>query len=363
MSDRADRNAQPRRLASDETTAKRTERRRSRRALGILGLLLGLIFAGVLGTLGWVLFSAQQALDKATNGHGGSVIQAILPGQPPAAATQGRYNLLIAGNTADDPNHPGGDLTDGIIVASINQATNKVTLVSVPRDLWVDDNGKQTKLNAVYYNGGRGEAGLNALGQVVERVTGLHIDNHVLVGNIALKGIVDTVGGVDVTIASPDPRGIGDPNIGLYLPNGVVHLDGATAMKLASARNDPVPGKESYGLPDSDYSRQQSQRLILMGIAQKVKSTPTLANPLTVVSIFNQLSSHLTTDLTAGQIKWLYEVSTKAGSPGSITARGERTKPLITDYTADKSQDALVPVAGTFDYSAIKAYVASMLAT
>ena len=61
-------------------TAKREERRRARRALAVLGLLLGLIFAGVIASVGFVVYSAQKALDKATDGKGGSVIQVMFPG-------------------------------------------------------------------------------------------------------------------------------------------------------------------------------------------------------------------------------------------------------------------------------------------
>lgn len=347
--------------AAPRRTAKREERRRTRRALAVLGLLLGLIFAGVIASVGFVVYSAQKALDKATDGKGGSVIQVMFPG-PAQPAQSSRTSILIAGNSYDDPGHPGGDLTDGILIATFDSVTNKTGLVSVPRDLWVTYNGKNMKINAVYVSAGRGQAGLNALGQVVETVTGLHIDQHVLVGVTAFQGMVDAVGGIDITINSPDPRGIGDPNVGLFLPNGPQHLDGKTALTLARARNDPIPGKEAYGLPDSDYSRQQSQRLILLGIIAKIKSTPTLANPLTVTTLFEKLSDSMKTDLTASQIRPLYDQLVKSGNPVTFTIRGPRNASLLTDYNSNGAGDALVPKAGIFDYTAIQSYVTTMLA-
>lgn len=347
--------------AAPRRAAKREERRRTRRALAVLGLLLGLIFAGVIASVGFVVYSAQKALDKATDGKGGSVIQVMFPG-PAQPAQSSRTSILIAGNSYDDPGHPGGDLTDGILIATFDSVTNKTGLVSVPRDLWVTYNGKNMKINAVYVSAGRGQAGLNALGQVVETVTGLHIDQHVLVGVTAFQGMVDAVGGIDITINSPDPRGIGDPNVGLFLPNGPQHLDGKTALTLARARNDPIPGKESYGLPDSDYSRQQSQRLILLGIIAKIKSTPTLANPATVTSLFEQLANNIKTDLTASQIRPLYDQLVKSGNPVTFTIRGPRNASLLTDYNSNGAGDALVPKRGIFDYTAIQSYVTTMLA-
>ena len=359
-------------MASDDTRSeaqpsrarKREERRRSRRALGVLGLLLAVIFAGFLGTVGWVVYNAQKALDLSTNGKGGNVIEVLLPAQPPASAVAaGRLNLLIAGNSFDDPGHPGDTLTDGIMVASVDLASRRTTLVSVPRDLFVQFGGSSMKINAVYPAAGGGMAGLTALGQVVETVTGLRIDQRAVVGYTAIKSVVDDIGGIDVTIASSDPRGINDPWMGIRLQNGLQHLDGDTALRLARSRNFPVPAGDQYGLPQGDYSRQQSQRLIIGGILTKIKTTPTLANPLTVVDLFNQVSQHTVTDVTAGQLRSLYDLTSKSGNPGGFTIRGDSTNILLTDYNTPAVGDALVPKAGLYDYSSIKAFVASSLAS
>lgn len=337
------------------------ERRSLRRTLGVLALLLGLIVAGGVGVLSWVLYSAQKALDKSTNGHGGSIVQVLFPTSA-ASESSTRYNVLIAGNSYDDPGHSGGQLTDGIMIASIDPVTSKVALISIPRDLYVEYGGSAMKINAVYPSAGTGDAGLKALSQVAERVTGLHVDNYVLVGVTAFKDMVDAVGGVDVVIKGTDPRGIYDPIQDLLLPAGPQHLDGNTALKLARARNDPLGGKVPYGLADSDYSRQQSQRMLLNAVAQKFKANPTLANPIALVTLFDNLSNTMATDLTASQIRTLFTlVSHSKGDPASITIRGQRGASLLTDYRSKGAGDALVPVAGTFEYGAIQKYVADTL--
>lgn len=346
--------------ADPKRAIRREDRRRTRRTLGILGLLLGLIFAGAVGTVGWVLYSAQMAINKSTNSKGGSVIDVFIP-PAPAAGASSRTTVLIAGNSYDDPGHPGADLTDSIMLGTVDTTTSKAALVSIPRDLLVDYNGSKMKINAVYYAAGRGEAGLTALGQVAEQVTGMHVDKHVLIGVNAFKGVVDAVGGIDVDIQATDPRGIYEPNMDLLLPNGPQHLDGATALKLARARNIPVGGKTPYGLADSDFSRQQSQRMILAAVLSKVKSSSTLSNPLAIVNLFNAVADHMTTDLTVGEIRTLYGPATKGGTPLSITARGTNAAPLLTDFNGYGVGDALIPKAGMFDYSQIKAYVSAQV--
>ncbi|HEY5152631.1 MAG TPA: hypothetical protein VII55_01525, partial [Candidatus Saccharimonadales bacterium] len=49
----------------------------------------------------------------------------------------GRVNILLAGNSADDPGHDGANLTDSIMLISIDTRQNKAFLLSIPRDLWV----------------------------------------------------------------------------------------------------------------------------------------------------------------------------------------------------------------------------------
>lgn len=313
----------------------------------------------VLGVVGWLGFSLQHAINSATDNQGGSVFDALNPKKLPGEDT-GRVNLLLTGNSFDDQGHGGAGLTDSIMVASIDVATKKVTLISVPRDLLVTYQGQNMKINAVYVVAGEGLNGLNALGKVVEQVTGLHIDQHMLVGYNALRDAVNAVGGIDVNITAP--KGIYDPNIDLTLPHGMVHLDGETALKLARARNDPVPGETAYGLPYGDFDRQKSQRMILTALVDKAKSSAALANPVKIVDIFNSLSKNLQTDLTVSQISRLYQLTKNSGEPTSITINGSNSAPLLTDYNTSSIGDALVPNAGTYNYTQIKSYVASMLA-
>lgn len=365
---------------STRTDSAATPTRRKRPLLKWIGGLLALLLLAVVGVAGYIGYNAQRSFDEATGGKGGSVADMALPGRAPTASAAAgasgaqtatasdRVNILIVGNAEDDPNHPGAEMTDGIMVASIDPATHKTHLISVPRDIFVVYNGQPMKLNAVYYFGGTGVAGLEALGHKVTEITGLPISSHVRVANNAFRDIVNDIGGVDVFIQTGDPRGLADPNQNLYLPAGVNHLDAETAMKLASARGKPVPGKEVIGIPNSDYSREQFQQLLLKSIAAQIKHDPRMANPLTIVNLFNSLARNLRTDLTVSNIKWLYEQQqAMQGEPRSISLRDG----LFDDYKVPADQqakasepivDAVAPTSGgVFDYAAVHRYVAEQL--
>lgn len=333
----------PRRVAD------KPKRRRRRWTLGILLSLL-LVLGGAGAGLLWL---ASNALNQATNGRGGSPIGVFVPA-PLSNEGTGIVNVLIAGNSYDDPEHAGSTLTDSLMVASVNLTTKRTSLISIPRDLWVDFNGRQTKINAVFVYAGGGDAGMRALSQVVETVTGLHIDQYVLVGYTAVRDVVNAVGGVDVVIESPDPRGIADP-LGLRLENGPQHLDGDTALLLARARNNPVGDKPNYGLPNGDFDRQANQRMLIAAVARKAKTSPALANPAAIVAIFETIGKNVLTDLNAGQLRRFYDLF-KDGPTQSVSIRGQG-QPLLRNYSAPGGGAALAPTAGLFEYGQIHAFV------
>ncbi len=322
--------------------------RRSRRWI-VAGVAVVLVFT--LLTFGWVLLRAQLAVDSATQGKGGSAMDILIP-RPLVGESTGRVNILLAGSSFDDAGHDGADLTDSLMVATMNLNTKKMALISIPRDLWVTYAGERMKINEVYTRGG-----WSGITSVVEKVTGLAIGQHVLVGYTALKDAVNSVGGVEIDIEGTDSRGIWDPNTGLRLKNGLQAINGDTALQLSRARNHPTPGEKPYGIADGDFGRARNQRAILGAILTKFKTTPALANPLTLVGIFDSISATARTDLSVSQVRRVLDLSTAAGGElKNCSIIGDSTHALIADYTGS-SVSALVPVAGTFDYSQIKKFL------
>ena len=101
----------------------------------------------------------------------------------------GRTNILIFGTSDDDPGHDGADLTDSIMVLSLDQDKKTAAMVSMPRDMWVDYgqacvSGYSGKINVVYMCGaGNGDeaAGAAKLQAVVGEVFGLNLQYYVKV--------------------------------------------------------------------------------------------------------------------------------------------------------------------------------------
>ncbi|QHN42386.1 hypothetical protein GII36_00740 [Candidatus Mycosynbacter amalyticus] len=320
-------------------------------------ILSSLVTLGVVGG-GVYVYSLYHTADAAVASVASSgKLTDILKAEPLNGEETGRVNILIAGNSTDDPGHSGAELTDSLMVASIDVTTKKISLVSIPRDLWVTYDGMSTKINAVYLSGG-----MDGLKSVVQEVTGLTINHTVLMNYGALKNMIDTVGGIDVTIESDDPRGIYDPMIGFSVGNGVQHLDGTQALLLARSRNDPTyDGRIAYGLPNGDFDRQAYQRKIAQALLTKITHSTAIVNPTTLAKLVQSLQGNVTTDLSVGQIRRLYDLGTSS-TLSLVSIRTDATGgSLLADYTSYDGQSALVPAAGAGVYSGIQAYIVSQL--
>lgn len=322
----------------------------------IAGLLVAALAVG-----GYVVYGlynkADAALASVTKTGSNAKVTDLLTPEPLNGESTGRVNILIAGNSADDPGHGGAQLTDSIMVASYELSTKKLTLISVPRDLWVDYNGSYMKINAVYPQGG-----MDGLQSVVEQVTGMTINHQVLINYAAFKQMIDAVGGIDVTIDSSDPRGIYDPMIGFQIANGVQHLDGTQALLLARSRNDPTyDGRVAYGLPNGDFDRQMYQRKILQALLTKLTTATNLVNPTTLPEILDSFTGNVTTNMTAGQLRRLYDLSKQVSATDSVSIRSTDENLLLANYTSYDGQSALIPAAGIEAYADIQQYVASLM--
>ncbi|MCA9318516.1 LCP family protein [Candidatus Saccharibacteria bacterium] len=271
---------------------------------------------------------------------------------------EGRVNVLVAGNSADDLGHNGGELTDSIMVLSIDTRTNTAMMLSIPRDLWVSVPGEgHMKINAVYPL-----QNMEGLKNVVEDVTKLPIHYTTLINYTAFKDLVDAVGGITITIKSSDSRGIYDPNLDYTsrnccalakYPNGQVTLNGKQALNLARARGD---GYGAYGFPQADYNRTENQRTMLLAIKEKASDPAVIANPFKVSNLFSAVAGNVKTDLQISEIQTLYYYAkkvdpTKIDSYNINSLKGPNTYMLAGQMIG--GQSVQVPTAGVDDFSEI----------
>lgn len=335
----------------------------------VIGLAVVLVAFG-----GWALF---RVLSAAGNIFNGNSLGLLLPGAPLKTDTYGNTNVLLLGTSESDPNHPGAQLTDSMMILSTNQTTHQVFLMSIPRDLWVTYTqtcsvGDSGKINAVY------ECSLAAANNdettaekqtamTVGQVTGADIQYVAHLNLAVIQKVVDAVGGIDITIDSPDPRGILDRNFDwrchytCYLvkyPNGPAHLDGTHAMWLAQARND----SGGYGLPRSNFDREANQRKILTAVKDKATSVGFLANPLNTINLLDALGSNIHTTIDSSEVKTFIGVAkdTPTSNITSIDILNDSQGVLKTAIGPDGS-DIVRPVAGLEDYSDLQTFTRKLL--
>ncbi|MFA5004468.1 MAG: LCP family protein [Candidatus Saccharimonadales bacterium] len=279
----------------------------------------------------------------------------------------GRVNILVAGNSADDLGHNGAELTDSIMILSLDTRTHSALMLSVPRDLWVNIPGNgHAKINAAYPEGG-----MNLLQKTIEQNLDIPINYQVLVNYTAFKDLVNAVGGITIKIQSPDPRGIYDPSLDYTTrnccalakyPNGNVNLNGKQALNLARARGDAYG---SYGFPQADFDRTQHQRQMLLAVKDKASNTSVIANPLKVSKLVDAAGNNVRTNLSLSEIQALYYY-TKDLNDGSIQSSNINTldgKPMLASYMSPNGQSALIPAAGIDDFSDIQAQIKKLFSS
>jgi LCP family protein required for cell wall assembly len=330
-------------------------------------LVIFLIFIGIGG---WYGSRIIGNLDKVFHGNIFSDAQALFSSATLKGQNQGRVNILLAGDSADQIGHGGAELTDSILILSLNTNTHTAFLISIPRDLWVYVPGLKSwqKINAAndvsgFSQAGYPSGGMGQLEQIIQTNLGIPINYYGLMDYGAFEQAVNAVGGVSVDIQSPDPRGLYDPNVKLKVPNGLVNLNGQTALNLARARGD---GYGSYGFPDSDFDRTEHQRQIFIAVAQKAKSLGVVADPIKVNNLFSAFGNNFQTDLSLQDVLTLVQL-TKGINPTNIQSysycstetvgQNGCTKPILTGYVDPATrEDALVPVAGLGNYSQMEQY-------
>lgn len=277
---------------------------------------------------------------------------------------QGRINILLLGNGGEG--HEAPDLTDTILVASIDPVNKKTSLISLPRDLWVEtpEHGSM-KINAVYetgkydYLGGRQDssndnfeavsAGFKATDAVVEEVLGIDIQYHALVDFTAFKQAIDSVGGVTVEV----PETLSDPSFTrenggspVIARAGTQDFDGRKALMYVRSR-----------YTSSDFARAERQRAVIVALQQKIFSLGTLSSPNKISQLMDAFGNNAKTDLSLKDISGLYEM-TKGMQPDQIESVGLTDEPNVLLKTGMLSgQSVVLPVAGMGNYDAIQAYI------
>lgn len=253
----------------------------------------------------------------------------------------GRINILLVGLAGK--NYPGANLTDSIIVASINPKTYQTALLSIPRDLYVPIPGTRqergspeaanyssTKINALYARSQdkdkSGKSGIEDLKYAISDITGQPIDYYIALDFDGFKQIINELGGIKVQVPKDlhDERYPG-PNYSYEtfdLKQGLYTLDGDIALKFARTRHDE----------DGDFGRAYRQQLILESARSKAFSLETILNIPELSHLLDTLGDHLRTDIPLDELNSFVDLVKKidthtttnkvldAGKPDSVMA-------------------------------------------
>lgn len=331
-----------------------------RKTISIIALLLVLILIG--GTT-WLILWGNDIIAKITGGQGNVFDLLTFTNEtyePLKTDENGRTNILAFGTSGydmdgkiGDSTHDGAALTDSIMVISLDQETGDVAMISLPRDLKVSPICTATgKINEVYWcnnmNGDNEQAGAEALMTEVGSILGLNIEYYAHINWGSLIQIVDTLGGINVTL---------DEDIyydyGLAFEAGKeYYLTGEESLWLARAR---------YGTAHGDFSRGASQQKILIGIKDKL--TEKNLSITDYLSLASTLGDNLRSNFSIENIKTIAHLLSK------FDLNEIRQIPLIDDenniyyFTTGMINGIsyVLPSAGVGNYGKIQKYIAKML--
>ncbi len=224
-------------------------------------------------------------------------------------APQGKSNILVLGvdERADDVGR-----SDTMFIATIDNNTHNVSLLSVPRDTRVKIQGHGwEKINHAYAYGGH-----TLSKQTVESLLGFRIDHFVIINFASFYKIIDAIGGIDINV---DKRMYySDPydNLLIDLQPGLQHMDGKTAIQYVRYRDE-----------EGDIGRIERQQKFIKAALEKIQSPSIIPK---IPGIIKEVASVIKTDMSIPDMlssARIFNVASKLG----INAQMVPGKPAYID--------------------------------
>lgn len=241
-------------------------------------------------------------------------------------------NILILGTH--------GTLTDTIMLASVNPELRTMTLISVPRDLYV--NGR--KINEFYTR-----FGVEKLKEVLGKITGLSVDKYVVVNLDSFVEAVDVLGGLTIEVAAnlydTQYPGANDSYTIFLVEKGIHKMDGEMALKYARSRKST-----------SDFDRAKRQQQVLEAFRDKVLALNLVNDVNKAVKLAKDILLHMDSDIDVFEVlSWLDKYRNFQFERNNVLS----TQNFLYSTFNQRGQYILLPNDST--YAAVKEYIGELV--
>jgi polyisoprenyl-teichoic acid--peptidoglycan teichoic acid transferase len=333
----------------------------------ILGILLAILVLLVALTMYYL--PVVKAVFKSKENLGTSFINLTKDPQEILKNDNGRTNILLLG--MGGAGHEAGTLTDSVTLISYKYQSRTPTIISIPRDLWVDS--LKAKINTAYYYGEQKQKGGGILlaKSSVEELTGIPISYVMALDFGLFKKAIDLVGGVTIDV----PSVIDDyeyPIAGrenalpiesryehLHFDAGIQTMDGERALKYVRSRH-------AQGSQGTDFARSERQRQILLAIRDQVIRSKILLDPVKINTFISENEKYFITDVNVTDypafLKIALDADTKNMKSIPLVTKTENPEFAILEVGDKKLfQGQYVLVAKDKNWAALKQFIQNEL--
>jgi LCP family protein required for cell wall assembly len=303
------------RLGARIASSRGARRRRALLALcGAMSALVLVVSGGAWALTGYINDQIRRVDAGTTDSGSTGPLNILVAGvDPRTGLTHHEEVVLHVGNEVSSN-------SDTLMLVHVSADRSRVTVVSIPRDSWVNIPAHgMSKINAAY-----GYGGARLMVQTVEQATGLSVNDYVEVDFLGFVKVIDALGGVNICL----PQALNDNYSGLHLSAGVHHVSGITALAYV---------RDRHSFATSDLARIQDQQRLVSSALTEALHSGLLANPV-------RLSQFISASLSALTVNQGLNVSALADQIRGISTHDVAftTVPLATvDYQTPSGQVAV----------------------